>query len=161
VIGVLSEIGHAHPGNEHRSRPGFKLRCGGPEPAAIPSIDDVALALTRCRDQQVPFKATAGLHQALRHFDAGLESPVHGFLNVFGAGILSHARRLSETQVRLIVADENPKDFAFDDDGFHWHDWHATSAEITRARKNLVLSFGSCSFDEPLEDLRNLGLLSR
>jgi hypothetical protein len=161
VIRLLAEIGDACPGNGHWPRPGFKLRCGGLEPAAIPSVDDVAFALTRCRDNQVPFKATAGLHQALRHFDAGLESPVHGFLNVFGAGVLAHARRLSEPQVRLIVADDNPKEFAFDDEGFHWRDWHVTTGEIILARKNLLLSFGSCSFDEPLEDLRNLGLLSR
>jgi hypothetical protein len=161
VIGLLSEIGHAQTGNGHWSKPGFKLRCGGLETAAIPSDDDVAFSLMRCRDHQVPFKATAGLHQALRHFDVQLKSQVHGFLNVFGAGVLAHARRLTEPQVRLLVADEVPKDFAFDEKGFHWRDLHTTSAEIALARKNLVLSFGSCSFEDPLEDLRNLGLLSR
>ena len=161
VICVLSEFGREHAGNGHESSPGFKLRCGGLEPEAIPPIDDVALALVRCRGQRVPFKATAGLHQALRHFDADLHCPVHGFLNVFGAGALAHARRLTEPQVRLIVASEDSTDFIFDEEGFRFRDWHATSAEIALARKNLVLSFGSCSFDEPLEDLHNLGLLSR
>jgi hypothetical protein len=161
VVGLLSDQRRAHAVNGHWSSRGFKLRCGGLERAVIPPVDDVAFALTRCRDHQVPFKATAGLHRALRHFDPDLKSPVHGFLNLFGAGVLGHARQLSEPQVRLIVADENPEDFAFNDEGFHWRDWHATSAEIALARKSLVLSFGSCSFDEPREDLRNMGLLCR
>jgi hypothetical protein len=159
VIGLLSVIGLAHAGDP--SVPGLKLRCGGLEPAAIPPVDDVAFALVRCRDHRVPFKATAGLHRALRHFDADLKCPVHGFLNVFGAGVLAHARRLTEPQVRRIVADQDPSDFIFDDEGFRFCDWRATSAEIALARKDLFLSFGSCSFDEPLEDLCNLGLLSR
>jgi len=66
---------------------------------------------------------------------------------------------LKEEQVRLIVEDEDAGHFLFDDEGFRWKDLRATTAEIVAARQHAVISFGSCSFDEPRDDLRNLGLL--
>jgi hypothetical protein len=84
---------------------------------------------------------------------------VHGFLNVFVAGVLAHARGVGEDTLREILVDERAENFAFDDDKLRWKDYTASLAEIERARVQLVKSFGSCSFDEPREDLRNLGLL--
>src|SRR5262249_38895006 len=107
----------------------------------------------------VPLKFTAGLHHPFRHFDRALQTPMHGFLNVFVAGVLAHARGLQEGQVRDILADEDPGHFAFDATGLSWKEWRATTEEIAAARRHAVLSFGSCSFDEPREDLRARGLL--
>jgi hypothetical protein len=138
---------------------GFKLRCGGLEASAFPSPEQVAFVITACRDTGVPLKFTAGLHHPIRHYDAGLQTKIHGFLNVFGAGVLAHARRLSVDQVRRIIEAEDPQDFVFDDAGFHWKDFDATIEEIAAARQSAVISFGSCSFDEPRQDLSALGLL--
>ncbi len=137
---------------------GFKLRCGGLEAAAFPSAEQVAAVLAACTQGNVPFKATAGLHHPLRHFDAALQTKVHGFFNVFGGGVLARALRLNEAQVRAVVEDEDPAHFVFTDEAFRWKDLSVPVDAITRAREQ-VTSFGSCSFDEPREDLRALGLL--
>jgi hypothetical protein len=143
-----------------RWRPaGFKLRCGGLEASAFPSPEQVAFTITACRDAGVPLKCTAGLHHPLRHFDASVQTFMHGFLNVFGAGVLASARNLREEDVQEILVDEEASHFVFDQAGFRWKDRHATLEEIARARQQAVTSFGSCSFDEPREDLQALGLL--
>jgi hypothetical protein len=144
--------------DRHRMK-GFKLRCGGLEARAFPTPGEVACAIAMCRATCVPMKFTAGLHHPLRHFDAVLRTHVHGFLNVFGAGVLAHARRLSHEQIQTIIEGEDPGDFRFDDNGFRWKEWHATTEEIEIARQQTVISFGSCSFDDPRADLRALGLL--
>ena len=62
--------------------------------------------------------------------------------------------------MREIVEDENPGHFTFDDAGFGWRELRASTAEIGGVRQSLATSFGSCSFDEPREDLRALGFLA-
>jgi hypothetical protein len=138
--------------------PGFKLRCGGTTAAGFPPPEDVALAITACRDAGVPLKFTGGLHHPIRHFDAGVQATMHGFLNVFAAAVLVHARGLDQEQLLPILLDEEPASFRFGEDGFRWRDRHATVAEIEASRRQVV-SFGSCSFGEPVHDLRGLGLL--
>jgi hypothetical protein len=138
---------------------GFKLRCGGPEPAAVPSAEYVAFAVTACRDAGVPLKFTAGLHHAIRHSVEMTGTPMHGFVNVLGAGVLSQAHRLGPDQVQQILVDEDDEHFSFERDGFSWCGLRATLDQIRTARHQLVLSFGSCNFDEPRDDLRALGLL--
>jgi hypothetical protein len=138
---------------------GLKIRCGGPTAASMPSTGDLAQALAACHKAGVPVKFTAGLHHPLRHFDKALGVKAHGFLNVFVAGVLCCARDLDAAALQLILEDEDATNFHFDDDALHWKDLHATTAEVTEARERAVISFGSCSFDEPREDLRALGLL--
>jgi hypothetical protein len=144
--------------NEVNDHLGFKLRCGGQTAAAFPSAEDVALVITACRSWQVPLKFTAGLHHPVRHFDAGVQATMHGFFNVFGAAVLAHARGLDERQLLPILLDEDAGSFRVSEEGFRWRTQHATIAEIEAVRREVV-SFGSCSFDEPREDLRGLGLL--
>lgn len=152
---------------EHRRRrieagddlpPGFKLRCGGADSSAIPPVEQVALVIAECRDAGVPFKATAGLHHAVRHLDHELLAKAHGFLNVFGAAALAHGRGLDEVLLAEVLADEDPAAFVFDDDRFRWREHEVSVTEIQAARRDLACSFGSCSFDEPRNDLRALGL---
>lgn len=139
---------------------GFKLRCGGLDAAAFPSSERVAEALRGSLDMGVPFKATAGLHHPLPRFDATINARMHGFLNVFLAGVLAHAHDLSAEQIRRILDDDQARHFTFDDRKASWRTLRATTAEIAEARRDFVLSFGSCSFDEPCQDLRALGWLS-
>lgn len=138
---------------------GLKLRCGGVEAAAFPPSGQVAAVIAACRDARVPLKFTAGLHHPVRRLDRELGVAVHGFLNVFGAGVLAWNRGLAEEQLLAILNEEDPAGFRFGEAGFHWGDFHVTAEEVAAARRDGVVSFGSCSFDEPRDGLRSLGLL--
>jgi len=138
---------------------GFKLRCGGLEASAFPSSQQIAIALRACLTAGLLFKATAGLHHPLPRFDAEMKVRMHGFLNVFLAGVLAYVRDLDEEQIRRILDDENPTHFIFGKRGAKWCNIRVTTAEIVAARSAAVLSFGSCSFEEPRADLRALGWL--
>lgn len=139
-------------------RLGFKLRCGGLEAAAFPSAEQVARVLAVCRDAGVPLKCTAGLHHPIRRYDPEVRATMHGFLNVFGAGVFAHARGLSAEQLRPVIEEEDPAAFRFEEQELRWRDLRASVEEVTAARQR-VLAFGSCSFDEPRDDLRALGWL--
>jgi hypothetical protein len=141
------------------ARGGFKLRCGGLVPEAFPTAEQIAFVIRTATMNQVPLKATAGLHHPLPHFDATVGAKMHGFLNVFGAGVLGYTRHLEPSILVGILRDENRGHFVFDETGFHYGVLHATTAEIAEARQEAVISFGSCSFDEPRDDLRVLGWL--
>jgi hypothetical protein len=138
---------------------GIKLRCGGVQAAAFPTTEQVADSIARAVDAGVPIKCTAGLHHPVRHFNAGVQTKMHGFLNVFGAGMLAAAHGLDAAAIQRILDDEDPKSFAFDAEGFRWRDLRIRALAIGRARAETVVSYGSCSFDEPREDLRALCIL--
>ncbi|HEY1860759.1 MAG TPA: hypothetical protein VGG61_10415 [Gemmataceae bacterium] len=161
VIDILSadRIGKRFVKSQKTRPRGIKLRCGGMEAAAVPSSDKVAFVIAACRDAGVALKFTAGLHHPVRHFDSGLQTRVHGFVNVFGAGVLAFARQLNEQQIRQVIEEEDPSSFVFSDEGVQWRDLQASTEEIAEARRQAVISFGSCSFDEPRDDLRKLGWL--
>ncbi len=137
---------------------GFKLRTGGVTAEAFPSGEQIARALVATVRHQVPIKFTAGLHHPVRLFHESVKTKMHGFLNVLGAGVLAAEYRWSESQTQEMLAEEKGAAFAFDDETFRWRDWKIAATQIT-ARRRLVTSLGSCSFDEPRDDLRALGLL--
>jgi hypothetical protein len=157
VIEAVARHNAAGPGPRYRGA-GLKVRCGGLEAAAFPAPEQVAFALHAGLAAGVPLKFTAGLHHPLRHFDPGVDTHMHGFLNVFGAGALGHALGLNEEELRVILADEDAGHFAGDEAGFRWRDLRATPDRVAAGRE-AVTSFGSCSFDEPRDDLRALGWL--
>ncbi|MBL8045656.1 MAG: hypothetical protein JNL09_03900 [Anaerolineales bacterium] len=136
---------------------GFKLRTGGVVASAFPSTAQVAAALTECRAHGLALKCTAGLHHPVRHFNASVQTKMHGFINVFGAGMLAHAHQLSASGVQAILEDEAASDFEFTASTFSWCGLSIAAEEITHLRQTTLLSFGSCSFDEPREDLHALG----
>ncbi len=136
---------------------GFKLRTGGVTPEAFPSGAQVAKALVAAVRHRVPIKFTAGLHHPVRLFHESVGVKMHGFLNVLGAGVLAAEYRWSEKQTQEMLADEKPESFLFEEDEFRWGEWKISTAKIT-ARRQLVTSLGSCSFDEPRDDLRALDL---
>ncbi|MGE0482199.1 MAG: hypothetical protein AB7Q17_17210 [Phycisphaerae bacterium] len=135
----------------------MKLRCGGVEAAAFPSVQRVAAVLDAVRECGVAAKFTAGLHHPVRRFDAALGASMHGFVNVFGALLLATAHDLLREEIERILGEEDAAAFAFTDEGFGWRDLSITTDEIAAARGAVALSFGSCSFDEPRADLHALG----
>jgi hypothetical protein len=137
---------------------GFKLRTGGVTADAFPSGERIAEALVASAKNCVPIKFTAGLHHPIRLFHESVSSKMHGFLNVLGAGVLAAEHNWKVAQTAEMLADEDKKLFAFDDEAFRWRDWEIRTEKI-RAHRRLVTSLGSCSFDEPREDLQALKLL--
>ena len=119
-----------------------KVRCGG---AVVPSVPALAELIQACRRLEVPFKATAGLHQPLRHDDE------HGFLNLLAAAVFGDEEEALE--------DEDPDAFAVSADAFRWRDRQAGADEIAVVRRDVFVSFGSCSAQEPIDGLLALGLL--
>ena len=136
---------------------GFKLRTGGVTVDAFPSPVQVAFALIACRDAGAPMKCTAGLHHPVRSYREEVLTKMYGFLNVFGAGILAQGYDMNETVVQAILEEETAESFSFCKEGFQWHGYCASVAQIEMARQERLISFGSCSFDEPRDDLRELG----
>ena len=127
-----------------------KLRCGG---ETVPSVEQVALVITACRDADCVFKATAGLHHPIRR---GSE---HGFLNLLAAVTFAHGDEAGPSDLEPVLAEEDPQGFSVAADGIAVHERRAGRAEIAAARERLFAGVGSCSWREPVEDLRALGIL--
>jgi hypothetical protein len=136
---------------------GCKLRCGGLEAKAFPTNEQIACVIRACVRHRVPLKATAGLHHPLPRWDAGVGARMHGFVNLFAAAVLARTHDLVETPIAGILADEKGADFRCTEGELRWRDLHASLDAIRTARRENILSFGSCSFDEPRDDLKALG----
>ncbi|MEA2719267.1 MAG: hypothetical protein QOJ39_1131 [Candidatus Eremiobacteraeota bacterium] len=139
---------------------GAKVRCGGTAPGATPSVPDLAEFVAAAHAHDVPWKATAGLHHPVRgaHGVAGGVVP-HGFLNLFIAGAALHAGVLDAARVADVLAEEDPLAFVVDPAHVSWRDVRIEPEQIAAARERCV-AFGSCSFAEPVNDLREFGILS-
>ena len=99
--------------------------------ASIPSVEQLALVIACCREAGVPFKATAGLHHPVRRGEE------HGFLNLLAATTAPRGR------LEAVLGEEDP-----------------AALDYADADRALFTSFGSCSWREPVDDLRALGVLS-
>ncbi len=141
-----------------------KVRTGGVTAEAFPSTADLARFITACADEKVPFKATAGLHHPLRgnyrltssaDSEAGM---MFGFLNVFLAAAFARFG-LSEDGVRELLAETSPEVFHFDEEGVTWRAHQLTLQRLDVARNQFSLAYGSCSFEEPVAELKKIGLL--
>jgi hypothetical protein len=147
-----------HNAEENASTFGYKLRTGGVTADAFPSSAQIARALVAAARRQLPIKFTAGLHHPIRQFRDEVKAKMHGFLNVLGAAVLLAEHQWDADQAVMMLEDEDPRSFSFTDDFFAWRDWKI-DVEHLQYRRKFVRSFGSCSFDEPRDDLRALGLL--
>jgi len=142
-----------------------KLRTGGVTREEFPPTRDVIRFVRTCMAANVPFKATAGLHHPIRCFKPltyAADSPegtMHGFLNVLAmAGFAGESFRVS--LLEEIMEEEFEEVFEFTDSGLSWRGSHFLSlGHLTRLRSRGMHSFGSCSFDEPVADLQELGIL--
>ena len=153
----LIDVIYTH--NQSGFNTGFKLRTGGVEAVSFPASEHIAFCIRRCLDRKVPMKFTAGLHHPFRHFDKEIGTMMHGFINVFASGIIAMRHDISDKEIEEVLNDEDPADFNFTDEYFSWKGWKISIEDIEFARRDLVLSFGSCSFDEPVADLQSLNLL--
>src|SRR6266513_4750391 len=137
---------------------GYKLRTGGVTADAFPPSLQIAKAIVTPATHQLPIKFTAGLHHPLRQHRDEVQTKMHGFLNVLGAAVLAAEHKWNARQAALMLEDENADSFSFTNDFFAWREWRIDIKRL-QYRRRFVVSFGSCSFDEPREDLRALNLL--
>lgn len=142
-----------------------KIRTGAVTAEGFPSPQRVALFLEACRLADIPFKATAGLHHAMRGeypltYEAGSPKGVmFGFLNLLVAATLAHAHRVEASVLVDCLTEKEARAFTLTDDGLSWRRLVVDVTEIARAREVFSVSFGSCSFEEPVAELRSLSLL--
>jgi hypothetical protein len=141
-----------------------KIRTGGVVPEAIPEPRDVARFIAACASARVPFKATAGLHHPVRAEHALTYEPtapravMHGFVNVFAAAAFARAGA-EEARLEAVLRETEPAAFRFDEEALSWRELKASAGELVATRRDLATSFGSCSFAEPVADLRALAVL--
>jgi hypothetical protein len=137
---------------------GAKLRCGGRDPDDCPDVDEVADFVWSATGERLPFKATAGLHHPIRHFDDDLDGWRHGFVNLLMASVACDDGADPDT-VRAIIAETDPEAFSVTAAAARWRDIHLPGSAIRRSRRNGFIAFGSSDIDGPIEDLGDLGFL--
>ncbi|MEP6990294.1 MAG: hypothetical protein ABJA80_05125 [bacterium] len=141
-----------------------KIRTGGVTSNAFPSPADVARFLVRCAEQDVPFKATAGLHHPLRgsyrltYADGAPSGVMFGFLNVFVAAVFAR-KGLDVNRIAVLLDEQDPLALALADASVAWRGERVLYDDVLSARTSFAIAFGSCSFREPIDDLHHLGLL--
>ena len=138
---------------------GAKLRCGGVTADTFPAPEQVARFIVAARDAGVPAKFTAGLHHPVRHFSDDVQTEMHGFLNLYVGGMLAHTAGFGWQELAGIIADQSPDAFALTGVGVEWRGRLVRSEDAARLRENALLGQGSCSFVEPVADLRDMGWL--
>jgi hypothetical protein len=136
---------------------GAKLRCGGSTREAFPSIHEVAEFIIACTEAGLPFKTTAGLHHPIRHHDAELDVMRHGFVNLLTGAVSARAGAGLMT-VEAIIAETDPHAFSVTFSGVEWHGERVGPHAVEETRRRFV-AYGSCEFDEPVDDLHELGFL--
>ncbi len=141
-----------------------KVRTGGVVAEAVPDPAALARFVASCAEAGVPWKATAGLHhpvrarQALTYETDAPRAWMHGFLNVFAAGALARVGA-PLADLEGVLREEDAHAFRFDADGLRWRDRVLPTEALAASRSDFACSFGSCSFAEPVADLRALGVL--
>lgn len=156
---AISGFNRTRPQQHAIKRMGFKLRCGGTIPEAYPDIAIVSATIEACTNHEVPIKFTAGMHQPLRNHSELLDTMQHGFINVFAAALLYGKNRINKEEMNELLDEDRFDHFSFSDEEFAWKKHSLTTEEIAEMRRHRVISFGSCSFEEPLDGLLESGLL--
>ena len=140
-----------------------KIRTGGVTEDAFPTSAQVVRFIQRCLAHDVAFKATAGLHHPWRaeyrltYASDAKHGTMYGFLNVLlcTAALIGGADEKAATG---LLEERDPASVRFDEAGVRWRQLTLSTDALDQARESMV-AFGSCSFAEPLDDLRRLQLL--
>ena len=142
-----------------------KVRTGGVIQKAFPRAPDLLRFARAALENGVPFKATAGLHHPLRatyRLTYAENSPMgrmFGFLNLMLAVAFLRSG-MNESDVLQVLEEDDPSAFQSDDSGISWRSSRVDIMALSDTRRLGMVSFGSCSFTEPIEDLQSLRLLA-
>jgi hypothetical protein len=145
--GWLPELGRWTGPPDRRA----KIRCGGSGPEHFPSPDELAAFMHAAWRAGVTFKASAGLHHAVRAHDPRTGLVHHGYLNLLvaaarvvdGSPVADVAQILEATEADEVTAQAA-----------------AVSPELAKRARGFFVAYGSCSTSEPIEDVDALGLLA-
>lgn len=141
-----------------------KIRTGGITAEAFPNLSQLSHHIVSFAEAQVCFKATAGLHHALPGKYSLTYEPdsdfaqMHGFLNVAIAAVFAYYQKVTPEEIVKILKEPSLNNFHFWEDKIGWKSHNLNLSEIEKARQHFFRSFGSCSFLEPIEELKKLQL---
>jgi hypothetical protein len=141
-----------------------KMRTGGMTAEVFPSATECARFIAECAENEVAFKATAGLHHPIRgtfplaYADDAPQGEMFGFLNVFVAGAFARSGMKAPSLAQVLMERDIGR-FEFHDSGASWRGHTLSVEDIEATRNSFAISFGSCSFREPIDDLTQFGLL--
>ncbi len=148
VLAALAEAGLA-----------AKIRMGGVTPDAFPAPEFVADFLIGVARLALPFKATAGLHHPIRgpypltYAPDAARGTMYGYLNVVLAAALAREGAPAPT-VRSALLETDRGALRFDDDGLTWRESRVSRRVLDQLRAGGLRGWGSCSFREPMDELR-------
>jgi hypothetical protein len=140
-----------------------KVRTGGLTEARVPSPAALAGLLAASASRGLPVKATAGLHHPIRNayrLTYEPDSPtgvMHGFINLLVAALVLRTRAGDERDAARALETRDLRQFTFDADAVRWDSRSFDVAACADTRAHLLRSVGSCSFDEPVTELRAPG----
>jgi hypothetical protein len=141
-----------------------KIRMGGVVADAFPVSSDVVRMLQAMAERRLMFKATAGLHHPLRsrrpltYQPKSPQGVMHGFLNLCCAAAIIYFDG-DRREAEAVLEEEDPSAWRVSADRIECHNQGWTMAQIDEVRAKFLISIGSCSFEEPIRDLRELGWL--
>jgi hypothetical protein len=142
----------------------IKLRMGGIAAEAIPSPQSVAAMLEELAHRNLVFKATAGLHHAVRGRHAlngtsgGATAVMHGFVNLACAAALLHFGAEADEALQ-VLEEEWPRSWQMTSEALVWGEYSWNGDELGEVRRQFFAGFGSCSFQEPMDELEAMGWL--
>ena len=140
-----------------------KIRTGGTTPALFPAADALTQFLIAVTTQRVPFKATAGLHHPFRGsypltYEPGADRfEMYGFINLLLATAELHRSGDGEI-AQLLLEESDPAAFECAPHALSWRGKRYSAAELAVVRRDSFLGFGSCSFQEPVDDLHAMAV---
>jgi hypothetical protein len=141
-----------------------KVRTGGVTPDAFPPTADIVRFLYACSTRRLPFKATAGLHHPVRGsyrltYDPDSPSGImNGFLNVFSAAAFL-VEGMDLTDAVRVLEETDASAFQFDESGLVWRSYRLPLDRLSLSRRGFAIAFGSCSFVEPVGEMKGFNLL--
>ena len=146
----VKTVAARHPSESGGPLRGAKVRCGGARAELFPSPEELAAFVCACFEYGGPFKATAGLHGAVRHRDDETGFVHHGFLNLVLAAVRAASGAPAGEVAAVLSSTDGPALAA--------EAREASGREVSAARL-LFRAYGSCSTSEPREEAAALGLL--
>lgn len=148
------------------SQAAAKIRAGGITPDLFPSVEKLNEFVCLFASHRIPFKATAGLHHplagqyALTYEPNSAIASMQGFLNLAILAAFAFIHKITQTEGLTILQTSSAHEFQFTDREIRWRDQSLNLIEIEKTRQQFFRSFGSCSFHEPVHDLKVLKLLN-
>lgn len=129
---------------------GAKIRTGGLRAEAFPTPAELARFIVACVERTIPFKATAGLHHAVRHTAEATGFEHHGFLNILVATAAA-VRKVAFAEVESVLEERDGAALVAAA--------RAIDPDMAHSVRTLFTGYGSCDIHEPVTDLTELGLM--